>query len=154
VWAILAALNAVTFWKGSKSALATAQFFTGSVASATVWLYSLVEGRFSPLDDMGWIVLIMCLIAIVVWKATGKATYANLIVGVILIVSFIPTLDGVWNDPSKEQELPWVLWTFAFVATTINGFRRRNEEHEVDWRLMLFVPVTMLFAHGAVAVLA
>jgi hypothetical protein len=96
----------------------------------------------------------MCLIAIGVWKETGKATYANLLVGVILIVSFFPTLEGVWYDPTKEQALPWVLWTIAFAASTANGIRRRKEQYEVDWRLMLFVPVTMLFAHATVAALS
>lgn len=154
VWMILATLNALTFWKGSKSALATAQFFTGAVASAIVWAYSLVADRFTPLDTMGWIVLLSCLIVIIIWKSTGKATYANIVIGIILIVSFVPTVLGVWKDPSVEEALPWGIWTLAFLATTINGFRRRREEHEVDWRLMLFVPVTMLFAHGIVGILA
>ena len=36
IWAFLSTLNAVTFWKGSRDGLATAQFFTGSVACFAV----------------------------------------------------------------------------------------------------------------------
>jgi hypothetical protein len=152
VWVILSALNAVTFWKGVKNAPAAAQFFAGAAANLTVFAYALLAGHFSPLDGMGKAVLILCLLVPLVWKITGKATYGNLAMGIIFAISFIPTIQGVLENPKLEQALPWYLWTAAFFITILNGVRRRKEEHEVDWRLMLFVPAVMFFAHGAVAV--
>lgn len=58
VWAFLAGLNAITFWRGSKDGLATAQFFIGAVGCFGVWAFALGMGKFAPLDLMAWIVLI------------------------------------------------------------------------------------------------
>lgn len=154
VWALLATLNAVTFWKTSKSALATAQFFTGSFASILVWGYALFFGHFSQPSPFEWIIITMCIAVIIVWKISGKATYASLIVAVILIVSFIPTITSVWQQPADENALPWIIWTVAFVATISNCIQRRGKKSEIDWRFTLVVPSVGMITHAFVAILA
>jgi len=154
VSAFLASLNAITFAKGSKDLMAAAQFVVGSVGAIAVWCIALYAGTFAPLDSLSQTMLVLCFLVIVVWKVTGFATYGNVVIALTVVAAIIPTIKGVWDDPSSETVLPWALWTFAFLATICNVVRRKEEEHEVDWRLMLITPVTLLFAHAAVAGLA
>ena len=63
IWAFLSILNALTFWKGTRDPLATAQFFTGSVACFVVWVFALSAGKFAPLDAMAWVVLLLCILS-------------------------------------------------------------------------------------------
>jgi len=45
----------------------------------------------------------------VVWWVFRSATYANLILQVCILVSFIPTYRTVWNNPKTEKALPWFI---------------------------------------------
>jgi len=153
IWAFLAGLNAITFWKGSKDGLATAQFFTGAVGCFVVWAFALSVGKFAPLDLMAWIVLILCIAACLVWWKTRNAVYANLVVAATLAVSFIPTIMGVWQNGKIEQPIPWYLWTAAFAVTSVNVFRR-TDRTESRWWFLMVVPVLCIAAHGIVALSA
>lgn len=152
VWAFLTILNALSFWRASKDALATTQFFTGSVMCFMVWMYSLFGGRFSPLDRTGEVVLISCIIACLIWWATQKAIYANLVVAGILLFSSLPTIQGVWQNSGVERALPWYLWTAAFVVTAVNVARRHRGKPR--WWLLMVLPITGIVIHGVVAIAA
>ena len=150
VWAFLAGLNAITFWKGSKDGLATAQFFTGAVGCFVVWAFALSMGKFAPLDTMAWSVLLLCVAACLVWWKTKNAIYANLVLSGTLAVSFVPTIVGVWQDGKTEQPIPWYLWTAAFAITSINVFRR-TDRTKLHWWFLMVVPVLGTILHGIVA---
>ncbi|MDO8494932.1 MAG: hypothetical protein Q7S32_00190 [bacterium] len=156
VWVLLSILNALTFWRGSKDALVTAQFFTGSVGCFAVWTYALSTGRFSSLDFMGWSVLVLCTLAGLVWWAKRNALYANLVIGATILFSSLPTIAGVLRNGHVEQALPWYLWTIAFLITSINVFQRRYESEKkgVCWQLLLVTPITGTVIHGIVALSA
>jgi hypothetical protein len=154
VWAFLATLNAISFWKSSQSKLATAQFFTGSVGCLAVWIFALAKGKFTPLDPMAWIILGLCLAACLVWWITREATYASIIVGITLTISFIPTISGVWRNGHLENTLPWYLWTAGFILTTIYVARKKEGRNKPGWRLLFVVPVVCVVCHSIVAFLA
>lgn len=153
IWAFLSALNAITFWKGSKDALATSQFFVGMVANFSVWAYALWAGKFAPLDAISWTILVLCLIACLVWYTTRNAVYANVVVGGILLLSSIPTIIGVWQNSALERALPWYLWASAFAITSVN-VPRRTDRTKPRWWLLMVVPIVGIIIHGAVAVKA
>ncbi len=152
VWAFLAGLNAFSFWKASKDPIATAQFFTGSVACLVVWIYSMIAGRFSALDSVGFGVLYASAVACVVWWAT-EAIYANIVVATIMLISSIPTVQGVWQDGGVERALPWYLWTLAFTITSVNVMHRADKGQS-RWWLLMVTPVSCVALHAAVAVAA
>lgn len=153
VWAFLSALNALSFWKASKDPLATTQFFTGAGACFGVWVFAITTGKFAPLDTMSWVVLIFCFVACAIWYMTKNATYANLVVCAIFIVSSIPTLLGVWRNGNMEQPIPWYLWTTAFVLTAINVVRRRDRTNP-RWWFLLAIPIYGIVFHGLIAICA
>jgi len=153
IWAFLATLNAVTFWKGSRDRMATAQFFTGSAGCFAVWAFALGMGKFTQLDVMAWAVLILCVVACLVWWITRNAVYANLVIGGTLFVSFIPTIVGVWQNGKVEQTFVWYLWTAAFGITSVNVFRRADRTKS-NWWFLMVVPIIGIVCHGAVALSA
>ncbi len=152
VWVLLATMNALTFWKGSKDLLAAMQFFTGSVGCAVVWVYTLAVGRFSPLDTMAWTVLVSCVIACFVWKLKS-ARYANVVIAGIFLWSAVPTIHGVLLNGNVERALPWYLWTSAFAISFINVTIRRDRK-DPRWWLLLAVPIVGVVMHGLVAIAA
>lgn len=153
IWAFLAGLNAITFWKGSRDSLATAQFFTGAVGCVSVWVFTLAKGKFTALDAIAWAVLILCVAACLVWWITRSAVYANLVLGGTLLVSFMPTIIGVWQNGKIEQSFPWYLWTAAFAITSVNVFRR-TDRTKPQWWFLMVVPILGVVLHGAVALSA
>jgi len=154
IWAVLAVVNAVTFSKGAKSFLKAAQFITGSVTATVVWLITLHVGKFAPIGTLEYWVIGVCAASPLVWWLLGKATYANILIGIILIVSFIPTVRRILDGTATEQPLPWFIWTLAFACTSINIYVHRHDEHEISWKYMMFLPVSMVFAHLLVGILA
>lgn len=47
--AFLASLNAISFWRGSRDALATAQFFAGSFGCFAIWVFPWFPGTLKGL---------------------------------------------------------------------------------------------------------
>ncbi len=149
VWAFLATLNALTFWKASGDALATMQFFTGGVMCIAVFVYSLYAGKFAKLDTQAKVVLGIGLVACFVWWKLQDASYANIIVAFGFAVSSWPTLRGVWRDSRNEKSLPWFIWTGAFILTLLNVILRWKGQY-----ISLLMPIELIIIHGAVAMLA
>ena len=155
VWAFLSVLNAFSFARASGNWLKGLQFFTGAVMCLVVFAYSLWAGHFAPLTGLGYAVLILSLIACLIWRMT-RAAYASVAVAVILLISSVPTVTGVWQNASVEHQLPWWLWTTAFCLTFANVLRdwdqiRKKESH--PWTVAT-VPVSGIVLHSVVALLA
>lgn len=150
IWAFLATINALTYRVMSGDPAATLQFFMGSIGCMLTFLFALAMGKFSwPKRWEHWAMFILGIVATVVYYRFRNATSANMIVLVAFVISFIPTLEGVIRDPFVEVPRSWVIWTVAYMITTM------NVTLNPDWRLVsLLMPVVMVVAHGAVAVLS
>lgn len=149
VWAFLAVLNALTFWKASGDVLATMTFFTGGVMCTAVFAYSLYAGKFAKLDIQAKVVLGIGLIACLVWWLLQDASYANVIVAFGFAVSSWPTIRGVWHDSRTEKSLPWFIWMGAFTLTLVNVLVRWEGRY-----IALLMPIECIIIHGVVAIKA
>ena len=147
IWAFLATINALTYRVMSGDLAATLQFFVGSVGCLLTFIFALVIGKFSwPKRWEDWAMFILGLIATLVWLKYQNATGANMIILAALIISFIPTWDGVVRDPFTEAPRSWVIWTAAFVITTVNVTLNQN------WQVVsILMPAAMVIAHGLIA---
>lgn len=148
VWAFLATLNAFSYREMSGDVVTTLQFFTGSVACFLTFLYVFTIGKFSKLKLKEWVLLALGLLATLVWWKFRSATGANMIVLFAILVSFIPTFEGVWRDPFKETPRSWTLWTLAYLLTTTNVVLREGKP------FALLTPIVLLIAHGSIAILS
>lgn len=148
IWAFLATLNALSYREMTGDVVATLQFFTGSVGGILLFLYVLTFGKFSWLKPREWGLLALGIFAVLVWWKFRSATWANMIILVAVVISFIPTLEGVWRDPFTETPRSWVLWTLAFIVATTNVALRGNKA------IALLTPAVLIVAHGVIAVLS
>ncbi|MFH0892327.1 MAG: hypothetical protein V1867_06120 [Candidatus Falkowbacteria bacterium] len=148
IWVFLAALNAFSFREMSGQTVLALQFFTGSVACALTFLYVLSIGKFSRPKPREVAALALGLLSVAVWWIFRSASGANMIVLLALVISFIPTWEGVWSDPFKETPLTWVLWTAAYGFTIVAIIIMRGQ------LLSFFTPAACLIMHGAVAILS
>jgi hypothetical protein len=150
VWFFLATLSAITFWKGSKDAVGSAQFFVSALGCCVIWGFAWYRGKFTPLDPMGWAILVFCVATCVFWRIKKNAMYANLIVASALLLSSCPTIVGAWQRKGIEGPLAWYVWTAAFLVTSVNVFRRADRS-KARWGLVMVTPILGIVIHGTVA---
>jgi hypothetical protein len=149
LWVFLTILNAssYTVMTGDfvKGILPTA----GALACIFTFLFSLFKGKLSRLDFYDKLALIIGMISGFIWWYYKSATYANLILQISFIISFVPTYRGVWDDPKKEHALPWYVWSVAYFIMTLNVFL-------FSWRGQyqdLVYPILALLTHAPVGLL-
>jgi hypothetical protein len=143
LWAFLATVNALTYKGVSGDIVATLQFFMGSAACIGTFLFALAIGKFSRLKVFEWSLFALGMVASVIWLVFRNAVFANMIVLVTIAISFVPTVVGVWRDPHQEAPFPWVIWTSAYLLTTLTVVMRWHGE-----KAALVAPIFLLLAHG------
>lgn len=147
IWAFLSTLNALTFAASSGDFVAALQFYTGSVACILTFFYVLVIGRFAWPKPKDWAMFGIGFLASIVWWWSRSASAGNFIVLIAFVISFLPTLEGVWKDPANEKPLAWILWSVALLVTSVNVVILGKTGS-------LLTPFVLLLLHGAVAFLS
>ena len=149
LWEFLVVINWLTFGVAFGNWIIALQFLSGSVACTIVFFYMLAIKKFDWPTKKHWSLIGLGLIAILVWWMFRNAAWANVIIFVALTISFIPMYESLYDDPTQERPLPWVIWTLAFLTTTVNVI--------VNWKhqpLGLVMPIGGAILHGAVAYLS
>lgn len=150
IWAFLAIANALTYRAMSGDLAGTLQFYVGSVGCLSTFIFTLVIGKFSwPKHWEEWATLAFVFLGCAIWYYFGNAGNASRIVLLAFAISFIPTLDGVIRNPFVETPRSWLIWTIAYVITTVNVTLKP------DWQwASILTPAAFLVAHALVAVLS
>lgn len=149
VWVFITILNALTFNVMSANWVVALQFFAGSLGCTALFFYMLVTGKLKWPTPKEWGIVGIGVVATMVWVIFKNAAYANLIIAFAIAIPFKPMYEELWHDPSKETPRSWILWTLAFLVTTVNVV--------VNWQgqpLSLVVPIGGAILHGTVAVLS
>lgn len=119
-----------------------------AVCAVSLFLICLKRGHFEKVTRFEWILVIADCIAIFVWWWFESAVYANLLLVLTAIVSFIPIIMHVWKDPKAEHARPWFLWTYAYATLALVVVFRWEK-----WEDFVY-PGIFLILHLIVAVLA
>jgi len=149
VWLFITIINALTFNVMSASWVIALQFFVGSVGCTGLFIYMLAMKKLKWPTLGEWGIVGIGVLATMVWAVFKNAAYANLIIVFALAIPFKPMYEELWRNPSKETPRSWVLWTLAFLITTINVV--------VNWQgkpLNLVMPIGGAILHGTVAYLS
>lgn len=149
IWTFLAILNALTFKEVSKDFVSSLQFATGSVACSVTFFYVLSIGKFKWPTPHELRLFGLGALATAVWLVLRNSGVASLIITVAFLISFVPTWEGVWRNATTEKPLAWILWTTALTISAVNIFLR-GSAHPIA----VFGVVSLLIAHGAVAILS
>jgi hypothetical protein len=148
IWTVMAGLNAATFMQISSVAHAL-QYIAGTVATFLTFGSMLWERRFGWPNPLDVAVAAICAAGLVVWRLSGDATYANVVLLVAVLLSFVPTVRGVCHDSSREVPLPWVLWTSAYAVQVLN-----NAIHWNGNPVTVANPLVLFIAHGVLVPLS
>lgn len=64
--------------------------------------------------------------------------------------SFYPILKTTYEKPEREAALPWFVWTLAYAVLGFVTYAAQGD----FWHILMFYPLSNVFLHGLVAVLA
>lgn len=147
IWLFLAALNALTF-SAMNDPVAALQMFVGTIGMTITFFYALIAGKLRWPKEGEWVMLVMCLLSILVWKRTD-ATLANMVIVVGVVLSFVPYIQDLWADPRLDKSQAWWFFTTAWGITSVSTYFFNG-----GFTLSMVMPLTMTAAHLAVALLS
>ncbi len=88
--------------------------------------------------------------AALVFSQVEKAAYiaAFLVLGnVTTLTSFMPILRSTWRDPRREQPLPWMVWSVAYILLTAATLKTTGMSQPV----LLLYPLSNVVLHVAMS---
>jgi hypothetical protein len=89
-----------------------------AISFVFIFLYSFVRGRYAKFTPVDKISLIVGLLTVTVWKLTGDAITAQLILQVAVMISFLPTIVGLFQGNLRERPLPWFIGVLSYFFVT------------------------------------
>ncbi len=120
LWGFVYSLNSGSYLSLSGHWSKTALPLASAAACLGTLLCAIIRGKFrhQVLDRWETIVLVISVLASLIWWQGQEAAYANLFLQFAFVVSFVPTVRGVWHNPQSERWVPWLLWSLAYAAMT------------------------------------
>lgn len=110
IWLIIGLINTATyFFVVGGSWVQSLALIVVTTAIFAVTIYSIIRGKFAKLGFLEKICLVFAVLIGAIWQVTGDPNLSNLILQVVYIISFIPTVVGLHNGALREQPWPWVL---------------------------------------------
>lgn len=132
MWVFIVFLNSASYSVMTGDWVKALTTYAGCLAMSVTFLFALKKGKFSRLSGFDWLLMFLGFSSILVWWVRRDAMYANLLLQVCIIVSFIPTYRGVWRNPRNERPLPWLLFSFGYiVAIVVVGLRWRGQPQDL-----------------------
>lgn len=108
--ASLSVLICLTYIYMSDDLIKSIMIIVAATAAVVTFLLSLFLGKLSKPNIYDAVVLITVIIIGIAWWVNQNATIANLVLQGCLLVSFIPTFIGVWQNPKNERITSWLVW--------------------------------------------
>ncbi|MDO8643470.1 MAG: hypothetical protein Q7S00_00700, partial [bacterium] len=130
-------------WQSMITIIATTGIFL-------IFLYSLFRGKFTRLGKVELFCLVAAFLVGIVWKTTGDAIFANLLLQGIYFISFIPTVLGLLKGTMKDRSLPWVLAFIAYALMIIVILLRWSEG---SWAALAHPIINGLLGNGSIALI-
>ncbi len=110
IWLIIGLINTATyFFVVGGSWVQSLALIVVTTAIFLVTFYSIIRGKFARLGFLEKICLALAVLVGAIWQVTGDPHLSNLILQVVYVISFIPTIVGLHNGELREQPWPWVL---------------------------------------------
>lgn len=123
-WAVLfviMGLNAVTYLTVvNNNYLKVVIVFVSFVVISAITIYSFVKGKFSKLTTFDKYILIVSLVVGVFWRLTDGARMSNVLMQIIIFLTFLPIVRGLLRGYLKEKMLSWNLAVVAYTLQLIS----------------------------------
>ncbi len=153
-WSFGSLINLISYasltqgdWK--KDALPAACSF----CCLTMTVVLLLKGHMhKPREPWEWCAFVIDAVASLVFLATlGQPVFANTLVQVGTVASFVPVVRDTLSSPENEKPAPWVVWSLAYATLLLVVLLDRDSENTVAEALY---PATCLALHSLVACLS
>jgi hypothetical protein len=152
-WAFLGILLATSaYFMNHGDFVKSLQAYGTSAANVTMLTIVLVVHKYDKLRVRDVQLGLFGLAAILIWWLTHSATYAQLVLLIPIIISIIPTWLNTWEEPRREDPVPWVVISCSYLLTgAATGLRIRH--WSVEWP-QVALHVTGFAAQIVVALIA
>lgn len=151
IWLAIGILNTVTYFLMVGNLLRSLVLVVVTGWIFVVTIYSLFFGKFAPLKKLEILTLIIAFFVGILWKSTGNPILANLILQIVYVISFVPTLVGLYHGTLREEHWPWSL---AMVAYFFMILAVMADWTHMQWVALVHPVVNGLIGNGLVTWLA
>ncbi|MFZ5364809.1 MAG: hypothetical protein ACOZBH_01240 [Patescibacteria group bacterium] len=147
---VVMSMNAVTFaimvisWEKCLLAIFCAAM------TIIVFVYSYIKRKFVEFSKLDYFCLALAAAVGILWLTTGNARLANLMLQIILFVSFVPIWVGLKSGRLKEKSPPWILGVISYCLTLAVIISNWSG----DIAQLLYPLVNGILGNGSVAVMA
>ena len=119
-----------------------------TIGLSAVLVYAFRNGKFSRLAKEDMYCVGFAVIIAIFWAISGNAKVSNLLLQIIIVVSFFPTIRGLIQGTGQEQNLTWNLAVVAYILQTIAVYL----DPEQTWISMAYPVINGIIGNGAVSV--
>lgn len=148
IWLLVGIINSITyFYVVSSNVWQSFIAWAVTFSVLVVFLYSLSKNRFSKISKMEITIFILALIVGIFWQITSNDRISNLMLQIIYVLAYIPTVYGLLKESAKEYPASWITAVIAYtfsilsIALAFNG----------DWIAIIFPLVNGILGNGLVA---
>jgi len=142
------AMNTVTYYFVSQHSIR--QIMTPLIITCGMMIilaFSLVKGKFGRIGSVDILIFLLSVFVGILWKITEDPVVSNLFMQAILLLSFVPTVVGLWKGRLREKSLSWNLavLSYCFLIASILSSPGWN------WVQLAFPFVNGVIGNGSVA---
>ena len=150
IWLAVTLLNTLTYFKVVEGNIWTSLVsIVLTIGFCVVFIYASINGKFAKLERLEIISLVLAVLIGIFWQTTGNAIIANLLIQVIFLISFYPTIVGLLRRKLKEKALPWI---FAVISCSILITSVIMNWEQGGWVALAF-PIIRMIGNGSVAII-
>lgn len=121
IWAVVAIMNATTYHTVVEGD--NLKFLMTAISAfgiTLIFFYSFFKGKFTKPGEVEIICLLMAFTIGIFWRTTKNDIATNLLLQAILLISFYPTIRGLWKHGAREKHLPWSLSVIAYTFLALS----------------------------------
>lgn len=145
-------INAITYFIVVKEHNVEAAIAViSAICLTSIFLFSLFKGKFAKLVWFDYLVIGFIVAICAFWYLTGDAISSNLLIQIVLISSFLPTIVGLLTHKLKESP---IAWSFALIPYVTQIFVLVLSGKEVMWQAYVFPIVNGILGNGLIAVIS
>jgi hypothetical protein len=137
-WFIWSIVSMTTFFGGLLKGAGIGALPTGVAEGFTIIIFvlslkQLFSGKLEPIRRIDNYFLALCLIGLIPWAITKDPTISVVIVVIVDIIAFIPTLRKTWNKPESEKPLLYTMNVTRHILTlfSLNAYNIATTFHSI-----------------------
>ncbi len=89
-------------------------------STLVIFLYSLWKGKFTKVSKVEVTIFVSALLVGIFWQTTANYRVANILLQLIYLLSYIPTIIGIFSAKAKENPTSWTIILFGYVFSTLS----------------------------------